>query len=452
MQQTTESPGAKRAVAFQVTKDTARAVSGALKGETIVVGQETRLADVRRLFRSRHVDFLFIGSSYLLRRGGAFLSSIRKERRDLSIVVCVSNADRERILPLLDARIEAVVFEPYHPKEILFAVASAERIARARAKDRGAEDMLGNLYSPHKAFIGRSANAHEVRKEVTAARKGGGHAYVIGESGTGKTLLSYCIHIKPKEAPSPIRVYDPVADAQKKRGVASLIGDIAPSETLVVKNSQALSGREIATLDAAIKKGYQGQVRVSRLIVHHDPSAGAAERLDRTLFPHVIRILPLRERVEDIGAIFGYYVNCLSAALHAPRVSITPAARRVLVRYRWPKNVNELIGVVIYAMVTGNGGSVDPLMLPDFITKDDPDAFGRISLEDLLASKLKPIVSKMSLDKVEGLYNIILARMEMPLIKMVLEETGQNRSKAAKVLGINRNTLKKKIDQYRIAK
>jgi DNA-binding NtrC family response regulator len=160
----------------------------------------------------------------------------------------------------------------------------------------------------------------------------------------------------------------------------------------------------------------------------------------------------LRQRPEDIGAIFGYYVNSFSKALGKPLISVSPAARKMLARYSWPKNVPDLIGLVIYLMVTETEGVVDTISLPDFITRTDPDPLGRISLENLLSSKLKPIVSQMDLGRVEGLYNIIIARVEMSLIKLVLDRTHRNQSRAAKILGINRNTLKKKIDEYRIGK
>jgi DNA-binding protein Fis len=103
-------------------------------------------------------------------------------------------------------------------------------------------------------------------------------------------------------------------------------------------------------------------------------------------------------------------------------------------------------------MVSETGGVIDPGSLPDFVTRTDPDPLGKISLENLLTSKLKPIVSRIDLNRVEGLYTIIMARVEVPLIKLVLERTGRNQSKAAKILGINRNTLKKKIDEYRLGR
>ena len=74
----------------------------------------------------------------------------------------------------------------------------------------------------------------------------------------------------------------------------------------------------------------------------------------------------------------------------------------------------------------------------------------KASLENLLKAKLVPLIQKMNVDSMQGLYPIVMGRVEEPLIKLVLSETGGNQSKSAAILGINRNTLAKKIKQYGI--
>jgi two-component system nitrogen regulation response regulator GlnG len=452
IQQAPEPQPRKQAVLFQLSGEAARAVGDALKGQKMAVGEETHLADVRRVLKTDRPDFLIIGSSYLIKRGEALLASIKKDRPDISIIIAVADDDRQRISHLLGQRVSGFLCEPYYPRETLFVLTSAARAAETEAKDRIAEGLLANLGNPHKVFIGRSHNAQQIRRETSAARRGGGNVLFVGEGGTGKTQLSFCVHLMPGHFLTPLSLFDPLADVGKKKRAVSLFDNPYPSGTLIVKNSQHLSAREAALIESMLKKGAGSTHQGLRIIVQHDPAFGSAERFDRSFFAHRITIDPLRERPEDIGAIFDYYVNGFSKVLGIPRVSVTPSARKMLVRYRWPSNVRDLIGVVIFTMVTEAGGSIDPLSLPDFITRGEPDPLGRISLENLVSTKLKPIVSHMDLNTVEGLYNIILTRVEAPLIKIVLERTGRNQSKAAKILGINRNTLKKKIDEYRIGK
>ncbi len=452
MQQTLESQSAKQAVIFQLADDAARTVTEALEGQRITVCRESQLAGLRRVLKTDHPDFLFIGSSYLLKRGEALLTSIKKGRPGIPIIITVAEKDRDRLQPLLGHHVSGFIFEPYYQKEILFVLSSAKRITDTEIDDSIAGQFVKNLGNAHKVFIGRSRNAQQVRRDTVAARKGSGHVLFIGESGTGKTQLSFCVHLKPGYFLAPLSLFDPLVDLKKKRRSVSLFDDAHPSGTLIVKNSQHLAARESALIESILGKGVDLGRKAPRLIIHHDPSFGIDERFDRSCFGHVIGIDPLRQRPEDIGAIFGYYVNSFSTTLAKPRISITLSARKMLMRYSWPKNVRDLMGLVIFLMVTETEGVVDTLSLPDFVTRTDPDPLGRVSLENLLSSKLKPIISQMDLKKVEGLYNIIIARVEMPLIRLVLERTHHNQSQAAKILGINRNTLKKKIDEYRIGK
>lgn len=75
-----------------------------------------------------------------------------------------------------------------------------------------------------------------------------------------------------------------------------------------------------------------------------------------------------------------------------------------------------------------------------------------VSLEGLVRSKLEVLFRQQQEAQVEiqGLYDIVLEQVEKPLIELAMQASGGNQVKTAKLLGINRNTLKKKIDQYRL--
>ncbi len=76
-----------------------------------------------------------------------------------------------------------------------------------------------------------------------------------------------------------------------------------------------------------------------------------------------------------------------------------------------------------------------------------------VSLEKLVKSKLEVLFEQQNEAKVElkGLYNVVLEQVEKPLIELALKANRGNQVRSAKMLGINRNTLKKKIDTYQIA-
>lgn len=73
-----------------------------------------------------------------------------------------------------------------------------------------------------------------------------------------------------------------------------------------------------------------------------------------------------------------------------------------------------------------------------------------LGLEDLVEVKLRAFLRKVDGYPIAGLYDEVIARVERPLLALVLEYTGGNQLRAAQVLGLNRNTLRKKIAEHRL--
>ena len=92
------------------------------------------------------------------------------------------------------------------------------------------------------------------------------------------------------------------------------------------------------------------------------------------------------------------------------------------------------------------------------LTPDDfPDLIGDVSgrendtsLENLISGKLHSSLAKMDVNELDDLYEMVLHQMERPLIRIILEKTRGNQVRTAEILGINRNTLRKKIQTLEI--
>lgn len=84
--------------------------------------------------------------------------------------------------------------------------------------------------------------------------------------------------------------------------------------------------------------------------------------------------------------------------------------------------------------------------------RSDGSAIENISMEKLIEMKLKKVLEKLNLDNIKGFYNIVIEEVEKPLFRLILEKVRWNQIKAASVLGINRNTLRKKLNKYNIKK
>jgi len=113
--------------------------------------------------------------------------------------------------------------------------------------------------------------------------------------------------------------------------------------------------------------------------------------------------------------------------------------------YSWPGNVRELENVL------GRAVLLSPSVV---ITPDDlglpRDRQKKESIEEIITAKLRPVVERTENKGKQHLYELIIPFMERPLIRLVLEKTRGNQVQAAEVLGINRNTLRKKIKKLQI--
>jgi DNA-binding NtrC family response regulator len=440
----------QRAVCFQLPDEAQRRIAEVLTDRHVEVWEEKNLRDLRTAIRDKNVDYVFIGSEYLLKRSPEIISSLKRSSDALSIILTAPLDHREKLHSYLSEQVSCCLYEPYHPKEILFSVRSAAKMRRMAFQSLSAQELLGHMVDPQKVFIGRSANVVEIRRTIIHAKKNKNPVYIVGESGCGKTQISYAIHFVVPGVFLPIRVYDPVAEPERGRGLIKYLEGFPSSGTLVIRNSQHLAPNEVEKVSEIVTESANAKNSFPRLILHHNPSRGLPERFGQYPSLTPIEVLPLRERNEDITPLSNYFISTFSEVLALPKATIAASTRKVLMNYSWPDNVNGLFSAIFYGMINTGEDIIYPFNLPDYITTQDSHALDKVSLGDFLSAKLKPLISRMNLDRMEGLHPIIMGMVEAPLITMVLRKTGGNQSKTANILGINRNTLRKKIVEYRI--
>jgi len=125
------------------------------------------------------------------------------------------------------------------------------------------------------------------------------------------------------------------------------------------------------------------------------------------------------------------------------RKDLSKEAKELMLRYDWPGNVRELENAIkrpAYFQV------VKLIEKRDLFLED----FSSCSIKDFLTEKLKRYLKEMTNLERTNLYDTVISEVEKAIITIVLEETGGNQMKAAKTLGINRNTMRAKIKKYGI--
>ncbi len=129
----------------------------------------------------------------------------------------------------------------------------------------------------------------------------------------------------------------------------------------------------------------------------------------------------------------------------------TPEAITLLRQHSWPGNVRELENTILRAAVLAPGRmlTVAELALP---TTEQvlPELFSDLSFEEVVRRKLRVYFQQTPLLEPCDLHEIVISQVEKPLIELTLEYTNGNQLKAAEMLGINRNTLRKKNTHLKI--
>ncbi len=164
-----------------------------------------------------------------------------------------------------------------------------------------------------------------------------------------------------------------------------------------------------------------------------------------------IEIPPLRERKEDILPLAEYFVAKYATELREEERVLSDDAKRLLVTYHWPGNVRELENTIKRVLVLNSDVVVTADILRStapYLTPHTPRADS--SIESAVRSAFREMLAIES--NGEGnIYQALTRRFEKPLIEEALAHTRGNKKRAARLLGINRNTLSKKISELGIS-
>ncbi len=161
-----------------------------------------------------------------------------------------------------------------------------------------------------------------------------------------------------------------------------------------------------------------------------------------------VNLPPLRERRRDIPLLVEHFL-----AKHVEELgerAVAPEALDRLVGYDWPGNVRELENVVQRAMVMATAGVILPEHLPIGPVSAAASVAVDATLEEIIERKLMECVRGLRERSSANLYDLVVGLVEKPLLRAVLRETSGNQVRAAQILGINRNTLRKKLTEHGI--
>jgi two-component system nitrogen regulation response regulator GlnG len=320
------------------------------------------------------------------------------------------------------------------------------------------------------AILGGCPAMREVYKAIGRVAGQDVTVLIAGETGTGKELIARAIYQHGSRAKAPFMALNCAAIPENLLE-SELFGHEKGSFTGADRrrigkfercNNGTILLDEIGDMPLALQAkilrllqeqsfervGGNETVRTNvRLIAasHRDLKALAAEGKFRAdlyyrLSVFSITLPPLRERGEDLEMLVLYYLRRFGRELGREVLTIDPEALARWRAYHWPGNIRELQSVVKQALLQSRGSVLLPSFLPELsvATAEPASPAGvNLELEALIRQRLEP--------DTRDLYSEVHGQVDRVLLTRVLEYTGGSQHKAARILGIARQTLRLKL-------
>ncbi|HTW36649.1 MAG TPA: nitrogen regulation protein NR(I) [Rhizomicrobium sp.] len=406
--------------------------------------------------------------------GFDLIPRIKRVRPDLPVVVMSA---QNTILTAINAA-ERGAFEylpkPFDLKEVTSVVQRA--LATSPKKREAVQPGEGDERLP---IIGRSPAMQEIYRVIARLTQADLTVMIMGESGTGKELVARALHDYGRRRHGPFVAVN-MAAIPKELVESELFGHERGAFTGATNRGigrfeQAESGTLF--LDEIGDMPLEAQTRLLRVLQQGEYTTvggrtpiktdvriiAATNRELRQLIQQGLfredlyyrlnvvpmRLPPLRERGEDIPDLARHFLRkAEEEGLPAKRIEAD--ALDLLRRYRWPGNVRELENLVRRLVVLHSGDTISAAIIANEMSEpvrssangsDEPPTLSA-SIEQHLARYFAEQGGRLP---PAGLYDRILQDVERPLLSICLAATRGNQIRAAHLLGLNRNTLRKKI-------
>jgi two-component system nitrogen regulation response regulator GlnG len=306
-------------------------------------------------------------------------------------------------------------------------------------------------------LVGRTAVMQALYRLVARVMNTDLAVLITGESGTGKSLIARAIHDFSDRRSQPFIVVQ-AADIAGPDGAANLLARARGGSLIfeeIADHDDAAQARIVRMLDMF------GETAPRVMATSQsDLTAGMeAGRVRQDLFYRLggvtLHVPPLRDRVKDIDLLAEHFLLRGARETGSLR-NLSPAARDLLRSYGWPGNVRQLENAMRRLLVTAAEPDIAGPEVEAILTQQPATRPMRAGAE---GEKLSACVARHLRRYFDlhgaalpppGVYSRILREFEAPLLEISLEATAGNQAKCADLLGINRNTLRKKITDLEI--
>ena len=402
--------------------------------------------------------------------GLEFLDKVSEKYPDLPTIIITAHANMDNALSAYKGGAFEYLTKPFDINEIRKLVIKATKTKKTNLKE-GLEESKSNI-------VGKAGSMQEVFKAIGKISKTDITVLIRGESGTGKELIAQSVHANSSINNKPFIAINVAAiphelleselfghekgsftGAQSQRigrfeqalgGTLFLdeIGDMHPE--LQTRLLRVLSSHEFYRVGG--QKPIKSDVRIiaatNQNIEQLIKTGKFREDLYHRLNVFRIELPPLRKRKEDIPMLVKHFLSKSAAEIKGDEKGIDKNAMKILNDYDWPGNIRQLENTCRYITVMAPSASVTVDDIPDEIKNDNQsDVSDTVNVnmdstsswEESLSSHIKNVLSDVN----------DLTRLSKELEKLLLQEALKaskgRKIDAAKILGLGRNTITRKI-------
>jgi DNA-binding NtrC family response regulator len=388
--------------------------------------------------------------------GDLLLGAMREKRPEAPAVVITAFGSVEQAVEMVKAGAFQYLTKPFDTDDLL---ATVKKALAETAPQREQARLRREMPATPERIVGASRPMQELFKLITRAARSTSTVLVTGESGTGKEVVARSIHELSERKSSFVPV-----------NCAAIPSELIESE-LFGHTGQAFTGARQAraglfeaadggtlfldeigelplpTQPKLLRVLQEGTVR--RVGADHERTINvrviaatnrdlekevAENRFREDLYWRLnvihVHIPPLRERPFDVPLLVEHFLARLAERSGQPAFEVSPEALAVLTAYSWPGNVRELENVLERSVAMVDGTTIRDADLPERVRG---------------SGKTGSLLTRARDQR------MTLAELEKEYILETLRLTGGNKSRAAEILGFDRRTLHRKLDEYRAA-
>ena len=360
--------------------------------------------------------------------------SLLKAYHPEASIIAVSNGNMNITAQSLKFGLSSLVTERDSEAELF------EALKRAFSDISRREELESLRSSAEQKIIAKSPAMKKAAKAAREAAEGKEPVMVLGEPGSGRELMARHMHLLSAAAGAPF-----VKAATDNELPAAI--EAARGGTLFIKDISTLTSQAVEVLRAVAKEGDKIKAHLRLMAgLSSLPSPEGAVPLSPPLSPSKkISVPPLRERKEDIIPLAECFIEELSFHLKKRKKYFTKKAKEALLGMEFKEgNAGELKDLVhkAYFLSKGTGIGEKDILGSEYL--------GKNSFKNFIDERLRGYLKKISELEHSNLYDSVITEVERALIELALRETKGNKLRAARALGMNRNTFRAKIKQLKI--